>query len=80
MPGLVDWARSAGLNLIQLLPITDTLVTKTWKDSYPYSSLSVFALHPMVSNLCQRGFGEGFHEEVRFAKGCYVDEVEGGLG
>ena len=37
-----------GLHLIQVLPVNDTSVNKMWWDSYPYSSLSVFALHPQV--------------------------------
>mmetsp|Transcript_16243 Transcript_16243/g.26791 ORF Transcript_16243/g.26791 Transcript_16243/m.26791 type:complete len:957 (-) Transcript_16243:249-3119(-) len=48
---LADWASKAGLKLVQLLPINDTSVTKTWKDSYPYSSVSVIALHPQYMNI-----------------------------
>lgn len=48
---LVDWARSAGLKLIQLLPINDTTSTYSWMDSYPYSAISAFALHPLYINL-----------------------------
>ncbi|XP_057549848.1 4-alpha-glucanotransferase DPE2 [Amaranthus tricolor] len=44
---LVDWAISSGFHLVQLLPINDTSVHGMWWDSYPYSSLSVFALHPL---------------------------------
>ncbi|KAH0468674.1 hypothetical protein IEQ34_001906 [Dendrobium chrysotoxum] len=44
---LVDWAVEAGFHLVQLLPINDTSVHGMWWDSYPYSSLSVFALHPL---------------------------------
>jgi len=29
------------------LPINDTTATKTWRDSYPYSAISVHALHPL---------------------------------
>jgi 4-alpha-glucanotransferase len=48
---LVDWAKQAGLRLIQLLPINDTSATFTWKDSYPYAAISAFALHPVYVNL-----------------------------
>ncbi len=48
---LVDWARNAGLKLIQLLPINDTMANFTWTDSYPYSAISAFALHPIYINL-----------------------------
>lgn len=44
---LVDFAVESGFHLVQLLPINDTSVHGMWWDSYPYSSLSVFALHPL---------------------------------
>lgn len=50
---LVDWCRRVGLKLIQILPINDTSATHTWLDSYPYSSISAFALHPIYLNLDQ---------------------------
>ncbi|MBK9532487.1 MAG: 4-alpha-glucanotransferase [Chitinophagaceae bacterium] len=37
--------------MIQLLPVNDTTATYTWKDSYPYSAISAFALHPLLLNL-----------------------------
>ncbi|GHT73074.1 hypothetical protein FACS189456_3080 [Bacteroidia bacterium] len=46
-----DWAKSAGLSLIQILPINDTSSTMTRQDSYPYSGISVFALHPLYLDL-----------------------------
>ena len=48
---LVDWAKKTGLTMIQLLPINDTTATYSWKDSYPYSAISAFALHPLLINL-----------------------------
>jgi len=48
---LADWAKKTRLKLIQLLPVNDTISTNTWKDSYPYSSISAFALHPLYLNL-----------------------------
>ncbi len=48
---LVDWARTTGLKLIQLLPVNDTCSTGTWTDSYPYNAISAFALHPLYLNL-----------------------------
>jgi 4-alpha-glucanotransferase len=48
---LVDWCQRVGLKLIQILPINDTCATHTWLDSYPYSSISAFALHPIYLNL-----------------------------
>jgi 4-alpha-glucanotransferase len=48
---LSDWAHECGFQAIQILPINDTSANMTWLDSYPYSSISVFALHPLYLNL-----------------------------
>ncbi len=48
---LARWAGKCGIRLIQILPVNDTTATRTWKDSYPYSSISAFALHPLYINL-----------------------------
>lgn len=53
----VLWAEATGQQLIQLLPIHDTTATHTWRDSYPYAAISVFALHPIyldVTKLSQQ--------------------------
>jgi 4-alpha-glucanotransferase len=50
---LADWCKQAGLKLIQILPINDTITTHTWTDSYPYAAISAFALHPLYLNLRQ---------------------------
>ncbi|KAK4529945.1 hypothetical protein CCYA_CCYA03G0802 [Cyanidiococcus yangmingshanensis] len=47
---MIDLAVLMKLSLIQLLPLNDTSVTGTWRDSYPYSCVSVHALHPMYLN------------------------------
>ena len=52
---LIDWASSVKMSAIQLLPINDTTQSHTWKDSYPYNSVSVFALHPMYLDLSSLG-------------------------
>ena len=48
---LADHAAAAGLKLIQLLPVNDTTAEFTNKDSYPYSAISAFALHPKYLNI-----------------------------
>ncbi|MCP3930989.1 MAG: 4-alpha-glucanotransferase [Bacteroidetes bacterium] len=48
---LVDWAKTTGLKMVQILPINDTAATHTWMDSYPYASISVYALHPQYLNI-----------------------------
>ena len=52
---IVDWMNDAGLKVLQLLPINDTTSTHGWTDSYPYNSISVFALHPHYMDLEQLG-------------------------
>ena len=42
-----DWIAATGQKIIQLLPINDTTKDGTWRDSYPYNCISVFALHPI---------------------------------
>ncbi|MBO6077374.1 MAG: 4-alpha-glucanotransferase [Bacteroidaceae bacterium] len=48
---LVDWAAATGQSVIQTLPVNDTTLTGTWRDSYPYSANSSFALNPIYINL-----------------------------
>jgi 4-alpha-glucanotransferase len=43
----IKWVSSVGMNVVQLLPINDTTTTGGHRDSYPYSAISVFALHPI---------------------------------
>ncbi|MCQ2142593.1 MAG: 4-alpha-glucanotransferase [Bacteroidales bacterium] len=55
---LVDWAAATGQTIIQLLPVTDTTRKGDWKDSYPYSPVSSFALHPLYIHLQDLGVEE----------------------
>lgn len=48
---LVDWASATGQSIIQTLPVNDTIMTGTWRDSYPYSANSSFALNPIYLDL-----------------------------
>ncbi|MFT3911304.1 MAG: 4-alpha-glucanotransferase [Ferruginibacter sp.] len=48
---LTDWAKATGTRLIQLLPINDTTANHDRRDSYPYSAISAFALHPVFLNI-----------------------------
>ncbi|MDR0757662.1 MAG: 4-alpha-glucanotransferase [Tannerella sp.] len=52
---LVDWAVHTNQRLIQILPVNDTTRTHTWKDSYPYSAISIYALHPVYISLKELG-------------------------
>ena len=60
---LVDWSVKSGLKLIQLLPVNDTITDNSWKDSYPYSAISAFALHPLYINL-KRVAGKEFASQL----------------
>lgn len=48
---MIDFVASTGQKVLQLLPINDTTITHTWTDSYPYSCISVFAIHPQYADL-----------------------------
>ena len=43
---LIDWTKSIGMDVIQLLPLNDT-----GQDSSPYNSISAFALNPIYLGL-----------------------------
>lgn len=51
LKAMIDFVASIGQKVLQLLPINDTTITHTWTDSYPYSCISVFAIHPQYANL-----------------------------
>ena len=48
---MAKWCKGSGFSVLQILPVADTCVNGDWRDSYPYSSLCVFALHPMYISL-----------------------------
>ena len=48
---MIIWAHSVGLNVLQVLPVNDTTRSGGWEESYPYNSISIFALHPMYADL-----------------------------
>ena len=50
---MIDWAAQTGQRVLQVLPINDTNMTHTWQDSYPYNSISIYALHPQYTDLRQ---------------------------
>ncbi len=80
---LVDWCVLTGQSIIQILPVNETVATHSWLDSYPYKSISVFALHPIYLNLEALGTlnNEKLQDEFDLAKDMlnskpYVDYVE----
>ena len=64
---LADWCVRTGQNIIQILPINDTTMTRTWKDSYPYNANSTIALHPLYINLEAAGKLKKKADRERFA-------------
>ena len=52
---VVDWAAATGQCILQLLPVNDTTRKGEWADSYPYSPVSTFALHPLYMHLQDLG-------------------------
>ncbi len=51
LKAMIDLVAKTGQKVLQLLPINDTTINHTWTDSYPYSCISVFALHPQYAAL-----------------------------
>ena len=50
---MVDWCAKTQQRILQILPINDSYITGTWQDSYPYNSISIYALHPQYMDLRQ---------------------------
>ena len=50
---MIEWADKTNQRVLQVLPINDTNMTHTWQDSYPYNSISIYALHPQYTDLRQ---------------------------
>ena len=50
---MIDWCAKTKQRVLQVLPINDTNITHTWQDSYPYNSISIYALHPQYADFRQ---------------------------
>lgn len=66
----IRWAASAGLGMVELLPVNDTTTQHTWNDSHPYNCVSAFALHPHYVDLnelpvCQNATEEAVYNRQR---------------
>lgn len=68
---MIDWLEQSGQKILQLLPLNDTTNSFSWYDSYPYSVISVFALHPIYASpsllpaLEDRDRAEAFEERAK---------------
>jgi 4-alpha-glucanotransferase len=51
----IDWLKKTGQVLLQILPINDSCAFFDCRDSSPYSSISMYALHPVYINLHKMG-------------------------
>jgi 4-alpha-glucanotransferase len=47
----IDLTQAMSMNVVQILPVNDTIAYKTWKDCYPYAAISVYALNPLYINI-----------------------------
>lgn len=63
-----DWSSEAGMRLIQILPINDTTSAHDWTDSYPYSAISAFALHPIFLRIDELSVSLSKEEKDHLAK------------
>lgn len=50
---MIDLVARTGQRVLQILPVNDTTLHHNRDDSYPYSCISVFALHPQYVDLTQ---------------------------
>ena len=48
---LLDWMQERGQSVLQLLPIYDTTFSHSERDSYPYSAITTYGLHPIYLDL-----------------------------
>ena len=51
LKAMIDFVAHTNQRVLQVLPINDSTTTHTWTDSYPYSCISIFALHPQYVDL-----------------------------
>ena len=65
---MIEWVAKTGQRVLQILPINDTTITHTWTDSYPYSCISIFALHPQYADLTALPELKDAAERERFEK------------
>lgn len=73
---LVDWASMTGQRVIQLLPVNDTTITRTWLDSYPYNSISIYALHPIYLGLKQLPLRDIDKYEYYLSEACELNKPD----
>ena len=70
-----EWAVATGQKIIQILPINDTTQSFTWRDSYPYSAISIFALNPMYLSIRELGAEDEEMDRLNSLEFCDYDAV-----
>ncbi|MBO7300431.1 MAG: 4-alpha-glucanotransferase [Tidjanibacter sp.] len=70
-----EWAVATGQKIIQILPINDTTQTFSWRDSYPYSAISIFALNPMYLSIRELGAEGEELDRLNSLEFCDYDAV-----
>lgn len=50
---LLDWMYANHQSILQLLPFYDTTFTRTNRDSYPYSAVTTYGIHPIYLDVRQ---------------------------
>ena len=48
---MADWLATTGQNILQLLPVNDSVIFGGDDDSYPYNCVSVYALNPVYADM-----------------------------
>jgi 4-alpha-glucanotransferase len=48
---MIDWCAQTNQHILQILPINDTTKDYRKGDSYPYSAISIYALHPIYLSI-----------------------------
>lgn len=61
---MVDWLDETAQRILQILPVNDTTASHSWRDSYPYNAISIYALHPIYLNIFRMGL---LHNSERHA-------------
>ena len=70
-----EWAAATGQKIIQILPINDTTQSFTWRDSYPYSAISIFALNPLYLSIRELGAEGEEIDRLNSLEMCDYDAV-----
>lgn len=69
---MADWCAGTGQKIIQLLPVNDTSMSGTWRDSYPYNSNSTFALNPLYLRPEAAGGLKSVADRQRFSEDAAI--------